>query len=673
MNAPTTRYLLVLLLISVLTIGIAFYLSGASESLAMIPEGEARTESQGSITGGRGSESLGTSREVIALAPSEEGDPKAIGAQLVGRLVDSAGNGLTGLMVNSHPEEGSAAVQSGEGGRFTLPYGGQRMELRVTEDGWATLASSLVEAGSGEGRVEPLLIAAPAIEVSGTVRDQFGNGIPGVDLRFRLPKGFAAAFPLSLDASTLRDEVWRVRTDPDGRYHLQGVAALSGASLFASKSNYLPASRKIPLRSEADMDFVLEQPRSDADTVLGQVLDLAGYPVAAALVCLGTSGALSDAEGRFSLSRKDSRRVQTVRAMKRGWLPARASLPELADGEMTPFIYLRLAGPPLSIRGRVLDARGRALAGLRVWALSPEQFPGSPGHVSHVEAFLSGGMTDDELRRRFTRNGELSADMGDLRVQNPTSFWGWVETDADGRFELAGLQRRDYELRILRMSNLQMQDVGPYPAGSEAVEILFDPETSPVIAGRILSEDGSPVEGVSVQANCVPIRSRFEWPDGSSQNNSEPTHDGPIQRSDVEGRFRFTDLGAKEIYLTMRGDHIMVALLGLGEGGLQAAGAGDLDDLRITVVRRMQIRVSLSLPDLADSFAVLDAADEPLEIVSYEGGGMASSRRWRLSDSGSPVLAVSEQARVVQLYRDGQVLRRIPLRLVFGKVNEIDV
>jgi protocatechuate 3,4-dioxygenase beta subunit len=667
------KVLLVLLLIIILAFAASMFFAGEAESLSADGgEGESPDRRIENRYEGSDQSSMTSRQQVVAEArESAGGEPGAM--QVSGRLVDVSGDGLAGLRVGSRSGTQPVEVVTAEDGSFAMSFQGGRMDLRVTEEGWATLAAGQVEADSGAGRVEPVIIAAREINVAGIVRDQSGNPLPGVDLRYRLPRGFAASFPLSLDAAKLRDEVWRIRSDENGRYRLPAVGAVMGASIVARKSNYLPGSQDLPGSSRQDLDFVLEQPRPDADAVLGQVVDLAGYPVEAAHVCLGTSGALSDAEGRFALSRKDSHEVQTIRAMKRGWLPAQSSLPDLEAGQMTPFVTLRLAGPPMRITGRILDSRGRAVSGVRVWALAPDQFAGTPGHVSHVEAYLAGGMTTEELRQRFTRDGELSADMGDLRVQHPTSFWGWVKTDAAGRFELGGLQRKDYQLRILSMESLQMADVGPYPAGSEALEILFDPEISPVIAGRVLGADGLPVEGVSVQANCVPIRSRFEWPDGRSQSNSEPTHDGPIQRTDAQGRFRFENLGAREIYLTMRGDHILVDLLGLADGGLQAAGAGPLDDLIVRVVRRMQLRVSLSIPELADSFAVMDGNDEALQIASYEGGGMATSRRWRLSAGKSPVLAVSEAARTVQLYLDGQLVRRIPLDLVFGEVNRIDL
>lgn len=531
----------------------------------------------------------------------------------------------------------------------------------------ATVLAGTVAAGAAPAHPPPVVVAAARLELAGMAIDGRGNPIDGVELRCRLPADFAARFALPLDAAKDVHASNRASSSVDGRFRL-AAGAVPGAQLVAIKSNFLPASIELPERSTDDLRIVLHQPPADEDAVLGQVLDPLGAPVPEALVCLGPSGATTSGDGRFALSRSRSSGERVLRAMKRGWLPVRLEIPEPVAGAPPPFVYVQLEGPPLAITGRVVDDRGAGVAGARVWAMDGEPFAGTPGHVSLVEAYLAGGATVAELRARAA--GDPTADLGELRVRQPTSFWGWVETDGAGRFALEGLQRKDYRLRVFAQEGLRMVDAGPFPAGSDGVEIRFAVELR-TVAGRLVGLDGTGVADVAVHANSVPIRMRLQWPDGRAQHNAEPTHDGPVQRTDAEGRFRFAGLGARELFLTVRGEGVLVQHFGLDEGGLEAAGLGPLDGLRIEVARRVEVRVELGDASAADAFTMLDARGETLPISSYAGGGQSVAASWPVRDGRTPVLAVSEAAQTVVLWRAGREVARIAVVLQPGTVNVV--
>ena len=69
--------------------------------------------------------------------------------------------------------------------------------------------------------------------------------------------------------------------------------------------------------------------------------------------------------------------TSVVRAVKRGHLPGELAAPEpSADGEVPwpDFVTLELGGPPLTIRGRVVDEHGEPLEGVAIQVLEPTVF-----------------------------------------------------------------------------------------------------------------------------------------------------------------------------------------------------------------------------------------------------------------------------------------------------------
>ena len=104
---------------------------------------------------------------------------------------------------------------------------------------------------------------------------------------------------------------------------------------------------------------------------------------------------------------------------------------------------------------------------------------------------------------------------------------------------------------------------------------------------------------------------------------------------------------------------------------LEDAGAGPVDDLRLVVTRRVHLRLELARPGEADGFSVLDGAGEGLEIASFEGGGKQTRGRWKIHEGRTRVLAVSETARTVVLYRAEKEVRRVHVALRAGEVNVI--
>jgi hypothetical protein len=93
----------------------------------------------------------------------------------------------------------------------------------------------------------PVLLSAQGITVVGSVKDEFGNPVPGAEVRMGSAKEKAL-------------------TDEEGRYRLTGVS-LGLQSIGARRIGYIPASDLIRLTSSDTVDFQLDRIAQRLDTV----------------------------------------------------------------------------------------------------------------------------------------------------------------------------------------------------------------------------------------------------------------------------------------------------------------------------------------------------------------------------------------------------------------------
>ena len=159
--------------------------------------------------------------------------------------------------------------------------------------------------------------------------------------------------------------------------------------------------------------------------------------------------------------------------------------------------------------------------------------------------------------------------------------------------------------------------------------------------------------------------------DAKSYPNVEAIR-GPRLRTDADGRFRIRGLGKQPFFITLMSDDIMNRNFGLEERGMEnVTPTRPADDLLLVVARRFHLRLELGQADLANRFRVVDAADEPLPIVLFDGGGRNSSGSRPIVDGKSRVYAVGDAATAVILLRDDTEVQRIPLYLKAGDVNVV--
>lgn len=331
------------------------------------------------------------------------------------------------------------------------------------------------------------LAPAAALTVTGTVPAPAGTRVEFVPMEGR--------------------PVTATETNAAGRFSLQ--APYSGIWRVVVRSSPPLQSPPLPLVEPMELPPVWAalQPEPPAQrpaeplVLSGQVVDASGRkPIPGALVWASADpGAFvrTDAEGRFQVTAPGRRRFD-LEILAPGYLLKKTLVarPQLVSRKAGT-LALERAG---TLRGKVVDPRGRPLAGAAVVAV-PE---GALGN------------------RAFSPSDPV-ADR--------------VVSDAQGRFELRRLRSEEvYEVRASR--------AGAFPAAQRAtvsreVVLVLAPARS--ARGRVQDPEGRPIAGAEAFA-------RPALRPGASDGDESGT---PVQ-SDAQGVFSFLELPAAEVELTVR-------------------------------------------------------------------------------------------------------------------------
>jgi RNA polymerase sigma-70 factor (ECF subfamily) len=565
---------------------------------------------------------------------------------------------------------GVTAASSGDGSfEITVPMG-RVVTLRSASPAWHTELQATIDPQQGAATIHPVIVVAPAHAIAGTVFDAEGRPLAGSRVARILPADLRARVGVRLDLSETRSR--ETRTDSAGRFEFDRLGAVEGAVLRATADGHVPAEVPLPDGEDREVRLVLGRPDPVAGALLGVVYAFDGSPAAECHVSIGRASTQTDADGHFALQLADAAHATTLRAVKRGTQPAerRFDASELTpDSGGTPFVTLTLGPPPLRIAGTVVDAGGQPLAGVQVWAMDPTPIGRLHGSAAAVEAYLGGGLTMEEMRARFFVDGRPTADLEQVLRDTPTAMWGWTRSGVDGSFTLEGLLDRDYRLAVMDQGSLARAEIGPYRAGSTGIVVkLPDLGIHAVVAGQLVARDGSPIAGARVRAQCDPMRLALETGGATTMHAT-----GLVTvESDAEGRFRLERVGARAVYLRIDGDGLVPLEYGRGiDGGVTGVDGAPADALRIEVVRRLHVRVELIDPAEADAVAFEDTAAVRRPIDLVEGRSRQTTERFGLIEGRTPVLAITDDAIVALLLRGGQVVRRVPIRLVPDQVNEL--
>lgn len=566
---------------------------------------------------------------------------------------------------------GDATATSASDGSFEVSVPVDRaVTLRSASPAWHTELQATVDPQRIETTARPVIVVSPAQAIAGTVFDAEGRPIADSLVTRILPPDLRAHVGVRLDLSETRSR--ETRTDRAGHFEFDSLGAVDGAVLRASADGHVPAEVPMPLAEDRGVRIVLGRPDPVAGALLGIVYAFDGSPAAECQVSIGRASTETDAAGRFALQLADAARATTLRAVKRGTQPAKRRFEgkELnPDAGGTPFVTLTLGPPPLRIAGMVVGADGKPIADVRIWAMDPAPIGRLHGGAAAVEGYLGGGLTMAEMRARFFVDGRPIVDVEQVLRDTPTAMWGWTRSAVDGSFTLEGLLDRDYQLAIMDPASLARAEVGPYRAGSTGIVVSL-PELGvhPVVAGQLVARDGSPVVGARVRAQCDPIRLPLET------GGATTMHATGLEtvESDAEGRFRLERVGARAVYLRIDGDGLVPLEYGRGvDGGVTGVAGAPPDALRIEVVRRLHVRIELIDPAEAEAVAFEDVDNRRRPIDLIEGRSRQTAEEFRLTDGRTPVLAITDDAVRAVLLRGGEVVRKVPIRLVPDQVNEL--
>jgi RNA polymerase sigma-70 factor (ECF subfamily) len=497
--------------------------------------------------------------------------------------------------------------------------------LEVDDERWTTVLRSCVRGDAT--RVTPTIVVARPNPIGGLVVDVENKPIPGAKLHIELAEALRRDLGQALDTSQAIK--WDAVADGNGHFELPRAPRAPGELVVAS-TRHAPYRAWLPEVPTPDLVIVLQPFEKPHVVLAGRVVDAEDRPVPKAWVVLGSRSQATDAQGRFEIDASahpsggfgvrgedgvwripDDK--SELRAAKAGYLPAVLPLPpfeELAETFAKEPIVLRLGPPPLSIRGRVEDAEGHPVPGVKITLLDETLFGTLPGASNDVTWQL----TFEQLLR------------GGLNARD-------VVTDAKGEFEHGGLLDRTYGLFCLDTRTLRRTEVQGVRAGTRDLVVRFGAEDALArVAGRVVGKNGDPIGGVRV----IPV---FQVPNSFLKQ-------AQADESDAQGRFEFAELSPDGLGFQITSEHLFFVFHRPVEPG------EDLDDLELVVSRRCYVQIDLGdRKELADRAVPENAQGKRTQIMEFLDSAIAFPEHISIVDGKSEVVSVEEDTTVVVLYK----------------------
>jgi hypothetical protein len=552
-----------------------------------------------------------------------------------GHVLDADAHPVGGLALAFEGGAEKSAARSGGDGSFAI-------ETRAAEGTFVASDATVSTVRRGSYRAtssfEPVVIVAP--------RDRRRRHGP----RSRPPPAAGRA-RLARAAEGLRDAF---RADPrgDARATVVDVDRRAGAlhprrpaasrRIRRSRSSSTGTSRRFqpePELSDPNLCFVLERPAVLTTGALrGRVLDLEGSAVGGARVAAGLASTVADEQGRFVLDLARAATAERVTAVKEGFRPGSLERPDAPAGDRTgwpDFVEIRLGGPALAIRGRVVDPAGHPRAAVRVWIGDPTPF-GLIGRMPvQSENLMAGALVPPRLLEpdpNPPKEDGNDVDMRRIAGAPPTASWYWVVTGDDGSFELRGLDDRDYKLRILDTKTLQIVTSDPIAAGDPDARIVMPPPAVfPKLAGRVVTVGDRPVAGARVLLRTTPFEVHTRYFGGKI--DVFHMNDGGGTTADAEGRFEFRDVPREGVFFVLRSDRIVPCDWELPAGA-------DPENLDVRVDVRCQLEVRLKAPlERADSISLRDGEGQEVDLITADQERISFSSSLPLVAGRSGVLS----------------------------------
>ncbi len=503
-----------------------------------------------------------------------------------GRVIDGEERPISGAEVMLLASGASAArrddplsVLTDERGRFDLAtVAGPKVDIRAQKKGFSPLTVRSVEVPPGDGPIDlGTLILQPGVSIAGVITDADGEPIAEAGVWAAADRGR----PKRRQADRLRREDPDTVSGPDGRFLVEDLTPGETIHLLVAGAGYLPSwVAGVEAPNPEALVVVLEP----ASWVSGQVVDEGGEPVPRARVSLrgqapppGTVGVelrtldapksvVTDQRGSFVIEELPPAKVE-IEASAAGFQPARPQYLEIpAAGSLEDLRLVLERGAVLE--GRVVTAEGEPVAGARV------------------------------------RVGESAA-----------------SSDADGIFSIEGVPLGRQLLVAVHPEFDRLARRVEIEPGVNLEEVVL--EGGWPVAGRVVEEDGTPVDGVRIEL-------RLDGPGEMRRYQAMSASDGGFSFPRVvDGSY---DVAAEK-------DGYGRAEL---RRGLEVTG-GPVDDLEVLLQRGASVvgrLLGLEFDELATVRveAERDAESGRHGTVDYEG-------RYEINNLGPGVWLVKAQVR----------------------------
>lgn len=571
-----------------------------------------------------------------------------------GRVLDLEHRPVGGIDVfafaaqNSVPATPTALARTREDGTFETPAPTTSGEYAARGASWVTVFTTNV------WRLEETQVAtiwvAPRCPLAGAVVDAARHPIAHAKVQIVFDPALRRDLGSVMGAASLM--ACEAITDDRGRFELPD-APLARGKLEVEAAGWMTKAIEPPDRATYDLEIALERLEAKHAIVVGHVVDDAHQPVEGAYVVLGSATRMTPADGSFGfdidamehlgdleMSTNESARpmfdISTITAAKAGSLPARATVPSREELRAAPEpteLTLVLGGMPLEIRGRVVDADGRPVAGAHVQTSAETPF-GSIEDIRSREGYRIDVSVEELLRGGWSAPKVLSK--------------------ADGSFVLGGLLDREYVLHALDERTLRHAQHAAVHAGARDVVITLPSEKDCVrVAGRVVSCSGEPIANASVIIGCVTGAEKY----------AKMVSLGARRDTDAQGRFEFPKIATRDVAFQV----VSASTFALVEWRPDPKAA--LDDLEIVASRLCHVQVDLGdRKTFADKCVVLDAAGKPVKMLANRGHIAWFPPEIDVIDGRSEALACEETGRTIVFSKAGAEVTRMPIALKPGEL-----
>ncbi len=433
------------------------------------------------------------------------------GAAMSGTVKPLPGKGAAGALVRVEGRSASRWVAAAADGTFTIPN---------APDGKVTLVADAGQAGYGEqtGLVLPLPEGRKAVVALSPPSVLEGRVVDAKTLR-AIPRA-----KVLLGRGELRRAV---RSGPDGRYRLAGLAA-GNWRFEADEPRYVLFRQNVEIRTGETKK--LDAPLTPGATMTGRVTDENGQPVARAegvLVRRGQTGLAAIVrqiragaappvfrtapDGTIRASRLPPGEGQQLTVSHPEFTAGTLGGVNLLGGQVTSNVAVVLRRGAV-ISGVVRDGAGNPVADAEAEAMaSPVGFVGGRGGRA-AQVSVAGGPGGAGARHL-------------------------AKTGADGRFEIRGMTPGDHAVSV-RKTGFATERFDPVkvPEDGSPQPLAVTLAPGALISGTVRQKSGTPAEGWSVVASAA----------GTSALG--PRALGALQPTGSDGFFLLDGLKAGQVY-----------------------------------------------------------------------------------------------------------------------------